>query len=284
MSKRRFVPYLVLLLVAGILFFGAMPEPTDADTIIQDEDFRVLAGQREWFNVSLGQGEAVAGWFSIEEGEGIHFFIVDQADHYRIQNDAEPEEPYKEQDYPSDDGREYYWNFTAPHTDQWYVYFSKAPDTTYMLYNARLEMDIRTNTEPPQIIASPVSGTVEGDMIIELDAADDCFAIEKVELLANGTVVEEAVPSGEEAEEIGGTDVSIVWHTYEYANGWYNLSAVATDIRGERGNPRILGMVQVKNGPLDNPNITHPIIGVTAAMGLAVAYVLIARRMGYAQS
>ncbi|MFO7835114.1 MAG: hypothetical protein R6V83_00520 [Candidatus Thorarchaeota archaeon] len=81
--------------------------------------------------------------------------------------------------------------------------------------------------------------------------------------------------------DVGDVDVDLVWHTYEYPNGWYNVSVVAYDIRGERGNPNSLGMVKVENGLLDNPNITHPTIGIGVAIALVGMYVLFARRMGY---
>lgn len=269
---------LILLVASGIMFLSQIPPPAHATNIVQDEQFELLAGKRKWYNISLEEGDAMAGWFSIEEGEGVRFFIVDQADHYRIQNDTEPEKAYKQQDCPRDNGHEYYWNFTAPHTDDWYVYFSKASDTPYLLYSARVELTIRTNTEPPRARAPTVSGTVRGDMVIDASAWDDCFAIKEVELLANGTVVAEKVFR---ETDLGDVDVDLVWHTYEYENGWYNVSVVAYDIRGERGNPNFLGMVKVENGLLDNPNITHPIIGVVAATALIGVYMLFVKKMGY---
>ncbi|MGV9169427.1 MAG: hypothetical protein ACOC38_05735 [Promethearchaeia archaeon] len=269
---------LMLFLASTIMLLGLVPQPARAANIVQDEQFQLLAGKRKWYNVSLEEGAAMAGWFSIEEGEGVRFFIVDQADHHRIQNDTEPEKPYKQQDCPRDNGHEYYWNFTAPHTDQWYVYFSKALGTPYALESARVELTIRTNTDPPRARAPTVSGTVRGDMVIDASAWDDCFAIKEVELLANGTVVAEKVL---QETDLGDVDIDLVWHTYEYPNGWYNVSVVAYDIRGEKGNPNFLGMVKVENGLLDNPNITHPIIGAVAAIALIGVYMLFVRKMGY---
>ncbi|MBD3158483.1 MAG: hypothetical protein GF309_06790 [Candidatus Lokiarchaeota archaeon] len=277
MGMRILAVCSTLLLLIFPTISAQTSQPVHADVMIQNH-VQLGAGESIWYNITLGAKESMACFFDIIAGKGVQSFIVDQANHYRLQHGGTANKTYQESNYSSNEERHYYWNFTAPKQAQWYVYFSKAPDTPYMMGEATLRIDIRKNTNPPYVHAFRLSGSVHGNVLIDAGAADDCFPIQKAELLLNGTVASEQFFSETNTCDV---DISIVWHTYEYPNGWYNLSIVATDILGESGDPFWLGMVRVENGPLDNPNITHPIIGIGVAIALVGVYVLFARRMGY---
>lgn len=196
------------------------------------------------------------------------FFIVDEFGHNEVQSTGSATTAYKVINYPRAEGNWYYWNFIAPDTDTWYVYFSNALGTTYAGVGDELDIIIRTDTEAPSIQTSTVLNSVYGSVAIDFTATDDCFPVEKVELHVDGEPKYTKInPNTETGYVFSGT---FEWRSYEWDNGNYTVFLRAYDTLGKAGNYHFPGQVEVANVWLDNPVYQTILLVVAIVVAAAV--------------
>ncbi|TFG34523.1 hypothetical protein EU527_03100 [Candidatus Thorarchaeota archaeon] len=179
-NRLFFVTIVLVLLTYGTI---NTPEVT-AIEIHNENDFVVDAYSARYLSVALNEGEAMAGWLRINNGDGIHFFIVDQFAHDEIQNSGatNPNNAHEIHNYPRIEEGWYYWNFEAPDSDTWYVYFSNAVSTAYAGIQDELDIIIKTDTEAPSLVSmTTLQGPLTGEVSIEFEVLDDCYPVERVE-------------------------------------------------------------------------------------------------------
>ncbi len=235
------------IILTSIILSGIITE-SDATTMYNETDYAVNAYTYAFFAVDLQSGEGMGGWFRITVGDGIYFFIVNQEGHDEIQESGTASNPQLESDYISDDGRWYYWNFITPTTDTWYVYFSKAWGTTFAGIDGTLDIIIRKDTEPPVVHAQNLPNSVSGDIVIEYQAVDDCFPVEKVEFYVDFELIETDYNPNTDSGYI--FDGQFTWHTTNWENGNYTISFRAYDTLNHASVHYVLGTTEVLNGDL----------------------------------
>lgn len=234
--------YLTILL--GLLILSQSIMHVEASTIYNETDVTISAYSLTYREVSLNQGGGMAGWFQITSGDGIHFFITNTTGHDVVQISGRTDMNFKMDDYAQMEGW-YYWNFTAPHADTWYIYFSNWIGTAYAGIEDTIDIIIKTETDPPVIDAAPLPSQVSGIVNIQFTAVDDCFPIDYVELYIDGnlsaTIFNENTVNGYRFSD------AFEWDTNLIANGNYSVMLMAYDTFGRASNPLNLGLVEVSN-------------------------------------
>lgn len=232
-----------VLLILAVIAQGATY--VKGDTVYNETNVTVPAYSVITRNIYLEESGGMAGWFRITSGDGIHFFIVDSVGHNEIQSTGSAATAYKAGDYARGSGGWYYWNFTAPLSDTWYVYFSNALFTAYAGIEDQLDIVINTETAPPAILAPMLQSPVSGIVTIEFTAIDDCFPVERVELYVDGvleeTVMNDNMVSGYRFES------SIMWDTNLVDNGNHTVTLRAYDTFGRASDHYYLGLLEVRN-------------------------------------
>ena len=242
---------MVGLILVCFMVLATSTELVSATEVYNEDDYSVPAYEVRHFSAYLGEGAGMAGWFRINNGDGVHFFIVDEFGHNEIQSTGKATTAYKVNNYPRAEGNWYYWNFIAPDTDTWYVYFSNAIGTAYAGVGDELDIIIRTDTEAPSIQTSTVLISVHGTVEIGFTATDDCFPVEKVELHVDGVLIDTKInPNTVSGYVFSGT---FEWRSFEGHNGNYTVSLRANDTLGKAGNYVFPGQVEVANGWFDYP-------------------------------
>lgn len=265
---------IVGLILVCFMVLATSAELVSATEVYNEDDYSVPAYEVRHFSAYLVEGAGMAGWFRINNGDGVHFFIVDEFGHNEVQSTGSATTAYKVKDYPRAEGNWYYWNFVAPDTDTWYVYFSNALGTAYAGVSDELDIIIRTDTEAPSIQTSTVLISVHGPVVIGFTATDDCFPVEKVELYIDGVLIDTKInPNTVTGYVFLGT---FEWRSYEWDNGNYTVSLKAYDALGKAGNYVFPGQVEVANDYLDYPvNWIILLIGAVIVIFAVIYYVYV---------
>jgi hypothetical protein len=242
---------IVGLILVSFVVLAATTISVNATEVFNENDYPVPAYEVRHFSVYLAEDAGMAGWFRINNGDGIHFFIVDEFGHSEVQSTGSATTAYKVTNYPRAEGNWYYWNFIAPDTDTWYVYFSNALGTAYAGVSDELDIIIRTDTEAPSIQTSSVLNSVHGPVAIDFTATDDCFPVEKVELYVDNVLIDTKTnPNTETGYIFSGT---FEWRSYEWDDGNHTVFLRAYDTLGKAENYHFPGQVVVANDWLDYP-------------------------------
>lgn len=243
---------LVWLLLLPVICGLLVTDRVAALDVYDENDYVIPAYSTRYFAVSPSEGEGMAGWFRITNGDGINFFIVDQFGHNDIQSSGTAETPHIDEDYGISEGQWHYWNFVAPDTDTWYVYFSNALNTAYAGVGDEIDILIRTNTEGPSLISmTSLQGPLTGAVIIDFEVLDDCYPVESVELYIDDVLADTIVNS-----ELDGRymfEGSFTWTTYNWVNGNYSVYLKAYDTLGKMSEQLGFIEVEVSNSWYDNP-------------------------------
>lgn len=138
----------------------------------------------------------------------------------------------------------WYDTFIAEDTDTWYVYFSKAygsgADTGI---NVELDIVIRTETDRPVFDSvSTLPETVSASVAVSFSVSDDCFPIDRVELLVDGQVI----ATSENTEVSRSYEGALTWSTW-FRDGVHNVTLIVYDTFGRASLPYDLGQVTVDN-------------------------------------
>ena len=152
---------MVGLIVVCFMVLATSAELVSATEVYNEDDYSIPAYEVRYFSVYLAEGAGMAGWFRINNGDGIRFFIVDEFGHNEIQSTGSTTTACKVGHYPMAEGNWYYWNFVAPDTDTWHIYFSNAFGTAYAGAGDELDIIIRTNTEAPSIHTDTLNKDME---------------------------------------------------------------------------------------------------------------------------
>jgi hypothetical protein len=122
---------MVLLIMMCFMVLATSAELVSATEVYNEDDYSIPAYEVRYFSVYLAEGAGMAGWFRINNGDCVHFFIADEFGHNEIQSTGIATTAYKVSNCPRAEGNRYYWNLTARDTDIWFVYFSNAVGTAY---------------------------------------------------------------------------------------------------------------------------------------------------------
>ncbi|MHA3963062.1 MAG: hypothetical protein AM325_005935 [Candidatus Thorarchaeota archaeon SMTZ1-45] len=222
---------ILCILVICCLVFCESGEVT-ADLV---EDMELLTiNPGEYHNVSLyfTQDELLYARFRIIDGEGIYFFIVDQAGQDAIMNGSEPTTKHEDYSYPAQEGRLNMVFFQATHSDTWYVWFSKVSGVPFADSAATIEGRVGRDIEGPVIQETHIpDGPLTGITNVSFRVHDEGFFIYMVELHANDTVVATSSFNCHETIDINGTTLEgvLLWDTTRYENSVYVLKVVVYD-------------------------------------------------------
>jgi hypothetical protein len=249
--------YQRIFLVGMFVFFIScstiLTTQVDATTEYDEDDYVVPAYSTRNFAVYLGEDEGMAGWFRINNGDGIHFFIVDEFGHDEVQSTGSATTAYNIENYARSEGRWYYWNFVAPDTDTWHIYFSNAISTTYAGIEDEIDIIIRSDTEAPQLESmTPLPRLLTGEVTIDFKVVDDCFPVEKVEVYIGNELLETKINPNLETGYV--FEGSFTWSTYNWDNDNYTLYLRAYDTLGKMSAQLGVVEVEVVNGWLDYPS------------------------------
>jgi hypothetical protein len=275
MKRKTNSRIFIVSILLTLLIYGAINiQETSASEVYNENDYVVPAYSAKYFSVDLGENEAMAGWFRINNGDGIHFFIVDQFAHEEVQSQGytSPENAYKIHDYPRAEEGWYYWNFEAPDSDTWYVYFSNSAGTAYAGIQDEIDIVIRTDTESPSLVSmTTLHGLQKGDVTLEFEVLDDCYPVEKVELYIDDVLTDTVTNT--ELDYRATFEGSFVWHTYNWENGNYTVYLKAYDTLGKASGQLGAVEVEVVNGWFDNP-LNLLLLGVGIVCIIALLYII----------
>ncbi|MHA1137067.1 MAG: hypothetical protein ACTSSE_11330 [Candidatus Thorarchaeota archaeon] len=270
-NSRIFIVSIVLVL----LIYGAInTQETTAIEVHNENDFVVPAYSARYFSVYLNENEAMAGWLRINNGDGIHFFIVDQFAHDEVQSQGytSDDNAHEIHNYPRVEEGWYYWNFEAPDSDTWYVYFSNSAGTDYAGIQDELDIVIKTDTEAPSLVSmTTLQGPQTGAVTIEFEVLDDCYPVEKVELYVDDVLTDTITNSELDYRE--NFEGSFVWNTYNWENGSYTVYLKAYDTLGKASGQLGVVEVEVVNGWFDNP-LNLILFGLAIVGIIALLYVI----------
>jgi len=272
LTKRIMCTRLLFMGVICILIIVSIPLRNAAATDEYDlNDYTISAYSASYFTVTLSEGDGMAGWFRINDGDGIHFFIVDEFGHNEVQSSGSATTAYKIMNCPQNQGNWYYWNFIAPDADTWYIYFSNAFGTSYAGVADELDILIRSDTEAPWLQTfTSLPNSVSRDVTLDFKCVDDCFPVEKVEFYVDGSLIDTRTNPNLETGYV--FEESFIWHTFNWVNGNHTIYLRSYDTLGKMSD--LLGMkeIEVANGWFDYPiNEALTVIG-----GVALVFVIVA--------
>ncbi|MFW9890531.1 MAG: hypothetical protein ACFFER_20345 [Candidatus Thorarchaeota archaeon] len=271
-GRTELAGLLVLLFV-----FSHIAIHVTGTTLYSESSVIVQESQSIFRAANLSAGQGIAGWLEIVSGDGVDFFIVDSIGHNETQTSGFPTVVYKEADFPSSESNEwYYWNFTAPHSDTWYVYFSNTVSISHSNED-ELQILINSETEPPVISLRSISGGAPGVFIISFVATDDCFPIERVDLYVEG-VLHNTVYNDNNYDGVS-FESAIEFNSTGYDSGMHTLVLRAYDSFGKESIPLSLEIeVPPQNGGLLGV-LSDPFVQLIVAAAMAAV-----AGLGYSRS